>query len=143
MYHFISGYTAKIPGTEVGVREPQVTFSACFGAPFLIWHPAKYAQLLATKLKEHDVEVWLVNTGWSGGSYGMGSRIQSELHSVHHRRHPHWRPELGAHTGRSGVRTRSDHRVSETFRRKYSFRKTPGMTRIASEWRLESSRGCL
>ena len=76
MYHFISGYTAKIPGTEVGVREPQVTFSACFGAPFLVWHPAKYAELLATKLKEHDVEVWLVNTGWSGGSYGMGSRIQ-------------------------------------------------------------------
>ena len=76
MYHFISGYTAKIPGTEVGVREPQVTFSACFGAPFLVWHPAKYAELLATKLKEHDVEVWLVNTGGSGGSYGMGSRIQ-------------------------------------------------------------------
>jgi len=52
MYHFISGYTAKIPGTEVGVREPQVTFSACFGAPFLVWHPAKYAELLAMKLKE-------------------------------------------------------------------------------------------
>ncbi len=75
MYHFISGYTAKIPGTEQGVAEPIATFSACFGAPFLMWHPAKYAELLAEKLKNHNVNVWLVNTGWSGGSYGTGSRI--------------------------------------------------------------------
>jgi phosphoenolpyruvate carboxykinase (ATP) len=76
MYHFISGYTAKVAGTEVGVTEPQATFSACFGAPFLVWHPAKYAELLASKMKEHGVNVWLVNTGWSGGSYGQGSRIK-------------------------------------------------------------------
>jgi phosphoenolpyruvate carboxykinase (ATP) len=76
MYHFISGYTAKVAGTEVGVTEPQATFSACFGAPFLVWHPAKYAELLASKMKEHGVHVWLVNTGWSGGSYGQGSRIK-------------------------------------------------------------------
>jgi phosphoenolpyruvate carboxykinase (ATP) len=76
MYHFISGYTAKVAGTEVGVTEPQATFSACFGAPFLVWHPAKYAELLASKMKEHGVNVWLVNTGWSGGGYGQGSRIK-------------------------------------------------------------------
>ena len=76
MYHFISGYTAKVAGTEVGVTEPQATFSACFGAPFMVWHPAKYAELLASKMKQHNVNVWLVNTGWSGGSYGKGSRIK-------------------------------------------------------------------
>src|SRR5581483_11136368 len=76
MYHFISGYTAKVAGTEMGVTEPSATFSACFGAPFLVWHPAKYAELLAKKLKEHQVNVWLINTGWSGGSYGIGSRIK-------------------------------------------------------------------
>jgi phosphoenolpyruvate carboxykinase (ATP) len=76
MYHFISGYTAKVAGTEVGVTEPQATFSACFGAPFLIWHPARYAELLAAKIKKHQANVWLVNTGWSGGSYGKGSRIK-------------------------------------------------------------------
>ncbi len=76
MYHFISGYTAKVAGTEMGVTEPSATFSACFGAPFLVWHPAKYAELLAAKMKEHKVNVWLVNTGWAGGSYGIGSRIK-------------------------------------------------------------------
>jgi len=75
MYHFISGYTAKVAGTEVGVTEPTATFSACFGAPFMVWHPSKYAELLAGKMKEHNVNVWLVNTGWSGGPYGEGSRI--------------------------------------------------------------------
>lgn len=76
MYHFISGYTAKVAGTEMGVTEPQATFSACFGAPFLVWHPAKYAALLAEKMQRHQVNVWLVNTGWSGGSYGTGTRIK-------------------------------------------------------------------
>jgi phosphoenolpyruvate carboxykinase (ATP) len=76
MYHFISGYTAKVAGTEMGVTEPSATFSACFGAPFLVWHPAKYAELLAEKLAKHHVNVWLINTGWSGGSHGVGSRIK-------------------------------------------------------------------
>jgi len=76
MYHFISGYTAKVAGTEVGVTEPQTTFSACFGRAFLPLHPAKYAELLGKKMKEHNVSVWLINTGWSGGSYGIGSRIK-------------------------------------------------------------------
>ncbi|KAJ2392018.1 Protein kinase C-like 1, partial [Coemansia sp. RSA 2603] len=75
MYHFISGYTAKIAGTEEGVTEPVATFSACFGQPFLVWHPVKYAQMLAEKMQQHDVNVWLVNTGWSGGVYGVGRRI--------------------------------------------------------------------
>jgi phosphoenolpyruvate carboxykinase (ATP) len=76
MYHFISGYTAKVAGTEVGVTEPQVTFSACFGKAFLPLHPTRYAELLGKKLKETKVNVWLVNTGWCGGPYGIGSRIK-------------------------------------------------------------------
>ena len=75
MYHFISGYTAKVAGTEMGVAEPQATFSPCFGGPFLVWHPAKYAELLAAKMKRHQSSVWLVNTGWSGGPYGVGKRM--------------------------------------------------------------------
>lgn len=79
MYHFISGYTAKVAGTEVGVTEPQATFSPCFGGPFLVWHPAKYAQMLADKIKQHNARVWLVNTGWSGGGHGLGKRIKLSL----------------------------------------------------------------
>ena len=75
MYHFISGYTAKVAGTEMGVTEPQASFSACFGAPFLVWHPGKYAEQLAEKIQQHNSDVWLVNTGWSGGGYGVGKRI--------------------------------------------------------------------
>jgi phosphoenolpyruvate carboxykinase (ATP) len=76
MYHFISGYTAKVAGTEEGITEPQTTFSACFGAPFLPLHPTTYAQMLGEKMHKHKVNVWLVNTGWSGGPYGVGSRIK-------------------------------------------------------------------
>jgi phosphoenolpyruvate carboxykinase (ATP) len=76
MYYFLSGYTAKVAGTERGVTEPQATFSACFGAVFLVWHPTKYAHMLGELLKQHDAQVWLVNTGWSGGAYGTGSRMK-------------------------------------------------------------------
>lgn len=77
MYHFISGYTAKVAGTEMGITEPTTTFSACFGKAFLPLHPAKYAELLGKKLKDNpDIKVWLVNTGWSGGSFGVGSRMK-------------------------------------------------------------------
>lgn len=76
MYHFISGYTAKVAGTEAGINEPQTAFSACFGAPFLPLHPTKYAEMLGKKIAEENVNVWLINTGWSGGEYGVGSRIK-------------------------------------------------------------------
>ncbi|MCH8047813.1 MAG: phosphoenolpyruvate carboxykinase (ATP) [Planctomycetes bacterium] len=76
MYHFISGYTAKVAGTEVGVTEPEATFSACFGAAFLVWHPTKYAEMLAELMRKHHAKAWLVNTGWSGGAYGTGSRMK-------------------------------------------------------------------
>lgn len=75
-YHFISGYTAKVAGTEEGVLEPSATFSACFGAPFMVWHPGKYAGLLSARIAQNNVNVWLVNTGWIGGKYGVGSRIK-------------------------------------------------------------------
>ncbi len=76
MYYFLSGYTAKVAGTERGVTEPQATFSACFGAVFLVWHPTKYAEMLGELLKQHGSQVWLVNTGWSGGAYGTGKRMK-------------------------------------------------------------------
>ena len=75
-YHFISGYTAKVAGTEVGVKEPQATFSACFGEPFMPMHPGVYADLLSSKMAEHGSTAWLINTGWSGGAYGTGSRMK-------------------------------------------------------------------
>ncbi len=76
MYYFLSGYTAKVAGTERGVTEPQATFSACFGAVFLVWHATKYAEMLGKLLAEHESHVWLVNTGWSGGAYGTGERMK-------------------------------------------------------------------
>jgi phosphoenolpyruvate carboxykinase (ATP) len=75
MYQFISGYTAKVAGTEAGVTEPKPTFSACFGAPFLPLHPTRYAEMLGKKMQKHHVNVWLVNTGWTGGPYGVGHRM--------------------------------------------------------------------
>jgi phosphoenolpyruvate carboxykinase (ATP) len=101
MYHFISGYTAKVAGTEAGVTEPQSTFSACFGKAFLPLHPTKYADMLGERMKQHNVRVWLVNTGWSGGAYGTGQRmklkytramitaaLRGELDKVAYREHP-------------------------------------------------------
>ncbi|MBB6610310.1 phosphoenolpyruvate carboxykinase (ATP) [Pontibacter sp. Tf4] len=101
MYHFISGYTAKVAGTEVGITEPQTTFSACFGAAFLPLHPTKYAEMLGKKMEENNVNVWLVNTGWTGGPYGIGSRMKlpytramitaalnGELNDVSYTKHP-------------------------------------------------------
>ncbi|SHJ14656.1 phosphoenolpyruvate carboxykinase (ATP) [Mesonia phycicola] len=100
-YHFISGYTAKVAGTEEGVTEPIPSFSACFGAPFMPLHPTKYAEMLSEKMKASGVNVWLINTGWTGGSYGVGSRMKlkytramitaatnSELANVTYSKHP-------------------------------------------------------
>jgi phosphoenolpyruvate carboxykinase (ATP) len=75
MYHFISGYTARVAGTEKGVTEPSPVFSSCYGAPFMPLHPRRYAELLGDRIKRHNVNVWLINTGWSGGAYGVGDRI--------------------------------------------------------------------
>ena len=77
-YHFISGYTAKVAGTETGITEPVPSFSACFGAPFMPLHPTKYAEMLSAKIKASGVNVWLVNTGWTGGPYGIGTRMKLE-----------------------------------------------------------------
>jgi len=76
MYYFLSGYTAKVAGTERGVKEPQATFSSCFGAVFLVWHPTKYAEMLGKLIDEHKSTVWLVNTGWTGGAFGVGKRMK-------------------------------------------------------------------
>jgi phosphoenolpyruvate carboxykinase (ATP) len=76
MYQFISGYTAKVAGTEAGITEPKPTFSACFGAPFFPLHPGRYAHMLGNKMQEHKVNVWMINTGWTGGPYGIGSRMK-------------------------------------------------------------------
>lgn len=79
MYHFISGYTAKVAGTEVGITEPQATFSACFGEAFLPLHPYKYASMLAEMVEKYNTNVWLMNTGWSGGTYGVGKRMSLKI----------------------------------------------------------------
>ena len=75
MYHFLSGYTARVAGTEKGVTEPQATFSTCFGAPFMPRHPTVYAKMLGEKMARQNVKCWLVNTGWSGGGFGVGERM--------------------------------------------------------------------
>jgi phosphoenolpyruvate carboxykinase (ATP) len=75
MYHFLSGYTAKVAGTERGVNEPSATFSACFGAPFMARPPGVYASMLGESIQKHNVDCWLVNTGWSGGGFGVGERM--------------------------------------------------------------------
>ena len=79
MYHFISGYTAKVAGTEMGITDPVATFSACFGEAFLPLHPFTYAKMLADKVEKHQANVWLMNTGWSGGKYGVGKRMSLKI----------------------------------------------------------------
>ena len=106
-YHFISGYTAKVAGTETGINEPLPSFSACFGAPFMPLHPTEYANMLISKMQEAGVNVWLVNTGWTGGPYGIGNRmklrytramitaaLENQLNSVPYEKHPVFRLDV-------------------------------------------------
>jgi phosphoenolpyruvate carboxykinase (ATP) len=79
MYHFLSGYTAKVAGTEKGITEPKASFSTCFGAPFMVLHPSVYAKLLGDKIKKHNAQCWLINTGWTGGPYGIGHRMKIQF----------------------------------------------------------------
>jgi len=79
MYHFISGYTAKVAGTEMGITDPVPSFSACFGEAFLTLHPFTYAKMLADLVEKHKAHVWLINTGWSGGKYGVGKRMSLNI----------------------------------------------------------------
>lgn len=79
MYHFISGYTAKVAGTEMGIKDPIPSFSACFGEAFLPRHPFIYAKMLADKVEKHNAKVWLINTGWSGGKFGIGKRMSLKV----------------------------------------------------------------
>lgn len=88
MYHFLSGYTSKIAGTEQGIKEPQASFSSCFGEAFLPFHPNTYATLLAEKIKKHHSHVWLLNTGWIGGRYGVGKVLAALISENQHYRHP-------------------------------------------------------
>jgi hypothetical protein len=102
MYHFLSGYTARVAGTEKGVTEPKATFSTCFGAPFLPLNPNVYAKMLGEKIAKHNAKVWLVNTGWTGGAYGVGTRMKI----AHTARHDHGGAERSA--GRRGLQEARD-----------------------------------
>ena len=113
MYWFLSGFTAKLAGTEIGVTEPQPTFSACFGAPFLPQPPSVYARMLGQKLDAHpDVRVWLVNTGWTGGPFGEGRRMPITATRTLARRRPLGRARRGRVPRRSDVRARGPGRGS-------------------------------
>ena len=130
MYHYISGYTAKVAGTEVGVKDPEPTFSACFGGPFLVWHPTKYAELLAEKLRKHGTETWLVNTRLVGRRVRHRHAHEAQVHARDHRRDP-----LGcarrqrADGRRSRVRLRGPDDVPRRSERRSCSRATPGPTR--------------
>ncbi len=111
-YHFISGYTAKVAGTEMGVTEPQATFSPCFGGPFLVWHPGVYAKLLSAKIREHASRVWLINTGWSGGAVRRRLARQTAIHAKYVERHLQRQAERRQDQNRSRLRAQRRDRMS-------------------------------
>ena len=142
MYHFLSGYTAKVAGTERGVTEPKATFSTCFGAPFMVWDPNVYAKLLGERIAKHNVNVWLVNTGWTGGPYGVGSRMK-----IAHTRAMINAALSGAldnvgYNERPDLQSRRAHVAARTCRPTCSRRATPGRTRPPTTRRRRSSRRC-
>ncbi len=130
MYHFLSGYTARVAGTEKGVTEPQATFSTCFGAPFMPRHPTVYAKMLGEKMARQNVKCWLVNTGWSGGGFGVGERMSIR----HTRAMARARSRRHAGLGRVGDRSALRHASSECL---------PGRTgrRAQSKEHLEGQEG--
>ena len=142
MYHFISGYTAKVAGTEMGVTEPEATFSACFGAAFLVWHPSKYAEMLAEKMEKHGARAWLVNTGYTGGAYGVGQRM-----SLKHTRAIidaiHDDSLAAAETTEDPVFKLAVPSSCPTFQTICSFLEIPGPTKTRSMKRPVSSPACL
>ena len=143
MYHFLSGYTAKVAGTEKGVTEPEATFSTCFGAPFMPRHPSEYGNLLKELIAEHGVNCWLVNTGWTGGAYGTGRRMPIKATRALARRSSRRfaRPPNSAPTAISASLSRLRSRASTAAS---SIRARPGamalpMTRRPASWSTCSS----
>ena len=143
MYHFLSGYTAKVAGTERGVTEPKATFSTCFGAPFMVWDPNVYAKLLGERIAKHKAHVWLVNTGWTGGPYGVGTRMK-----IAHTR-AMIDAALSGELDRAGFQRRSRSSTSTCRRAAPTCRPTvlqaaqsPGRTRRPTTRRRRSSRRC-
>ena len=153
-YHFISGYTAKLAGTEVGVKEPTATFSACFGAPFMPRHPGEYAAMLVERLERDDVPVWLVNTGWTGGPYGVGERmniahtramVRAALDGDARDGADAARPQLRAGRARSTARTcrtRSSIRARRGPTRPPTTRPRPGWRDVPGQLRGLSPTAC-
>ena len=142
MYHFLSGYTAKVAGTEKGVTEPEATFSTCFGAPFMPRHPSEYGNLLRDLIAEHGVDCWLVNTGWTGGAYGTGRACRSR------RRARCWRRRSTARSTNAEFRTDPQFRLRGAGRgrrastRRSSIRARPGPTRPPTTRRRASWSTC-
>ena len=143
MYHFLSGYTAKVAGTEKGVTEPSATFSTCFGAPFMALSPSVYANLLGEKIAQHKVKVWLVNTGWSGGAYGVGQRMQIAYTRALVAAALSRRTGRRADGHRPCLRDRRAECCARAYRLKCSARATPGPIRRLTTHRPTSWRPCL
>ena len=141
MYHFLSGYTAKVAGTEKGVTEPKATFSTCFGAPFMVLHPTVYAKLLGDRIARHQARVWLVNTGWTGGPYGVGTRMK-----IAHTRAMIRAALSGALDNvpyeRDPIFNSTCRRAARACRARSSSRATRGSDGAAYDAQAASSRGC-
>ena len=142
MYHFISGYTAKVAGTEMGVKDPETTFSACFGAAFMVWHPTKYAELLADKIAKNGSQAWLVNTGWSGGWPRHRQAHEPEVHARDPGRDPRRLAEQGTDGGRSDLRSDRADRVQQRAAGDADRAGTPGPTRPPTTPRPSCWPGC-
>ena len=141
-YHFISGYTAKLAGTEVGIKEPKATFSACFGAPFMPRHPGEYAHMLVDRLERDDVPVWLVNTGWTGGPFGTGERMNiAHTRSMVRAALDGSLAEV-ADADRSDLRRRGPDQLPGRARPRSSTRARPGPIRTPTTGRRASWRAC-